>query len=146
MGSYIHKPTVVRAVKFDPKVCHPARFDGAVPIIEQDGILIRWVCDDVRTAEGSYRVRNPVTGELRDVRPGDYIVERPTGCIYPMSAEEFERNYSALPTPSPAEAAARVLPIVSDHDRGVCHGLKRPTAPSAEVGRLGDAPFAYGKG
>lgn len=44
-------------------------------------------------------ILNPGSGELRPLKVGDYVILAPTGCRYPVQADQFERNYE------PVEAA-----------------------------------------
>lgn len=82
--SYRKKPLVVRAIQWDEK-------SKTIVRLWNEGVQLRWSPGDYVT-----ELFNPGSDRWLQVDLGDYIILAPTGCRYPVKADQFERNYEEL--------------------------------------------------
>lgn len=80
--SYRKKPLVISAVQ------HTSIEDTTLALMR---LGVWWT-----QKKGQLGIQNPGTMKWLKVELGDYIVIAPTGCRYPVKADQFERNYDPV--------------------------------------------------
>lgn len=91
LRQYDKRPLTVSAFRFDAAFLGGPSLTGSRDV-EAHGVRFR-------LTQGLWHVKNPgrPAGEQwQRIHHGDYVIIAPTGCRYPVQADQFERNYAEV--------------------------------------------------